>query len=79
MPDQIDEFKVLEGTVLIDFIAENNLAESKGEAKRLIKGGGIKLDNEKVSDLMQKIEFGEKDSLILQVGKRKFAKLFCRF
>ena len=79
LPDQIDEFKVLEGTVLIDFIAENNLAESKGEAKRLIKGGGIKLDNEKVSDLMQKIEFGEKDSLILQVGKRKFAKLFCRF
>lgn len=75
LPDQIDEFKVLEGTVLIDFIAENNLAESKGEAKRLIKGGGIKLDNEKVSDLMQKIEFGEKDSLILQVGKRKFAKL----
>ncbi len=79
LPAQIDEFKVLEGTVLIDFIAENNLSESKGEAKRLIKGGGIKLDNEKVSDLMQKIEFGDKDSLILQVGKRKFAKLFCRF
>jgi len=75
LPDEIEEFKVAEGTVLIDFIAENNLAASKGEAKRLIQGGGVKLDNEKVSDLMQKIEFSGKDSLVLQVGKRKFAKL----
>jgi len=76
LPEEIEEFKVAEGTILIDFIADNNLAESKGEAKRLIKGGGVKLDSEKVSDLMQKIEFDGKDSLILQVGKRKFAKLF---
>ena len=75
LPDEIEEFKVSEGVILIDFIAENNLAASKGEAKRLIQGGGVKLDNEKVSDLIQKIEFAGKDSLILQVGKRKFAKL----
>ena len=75
LPDEIEEFKVAEGVVLIDFIAEKNLATSKGEAKRLIQGGGIKLDNEKVSDPMQKIEFNGKDSIILQVGKRKFAKL----
>lgn len=75
LPEEVEEYKAPEGTILIDFIADNNLAESKGEAKRLIKGGGVKLDNEKVSDLMQKIEFNGKDSLILQVGKRKFAKL----
>lgn len=75
LPDEIEEFKVSEGVILIDFIAENNLAASKSEAKRLIQGGGVKLDNEKVSDSTQKIEFGGKDSLILQVGKRKFAKL----
>jgi len=78
LPDEIEEFKVPEGTVLIDFIAENNLAASKSEAKRLIQGGGVKLDNEKVSDLMQKIEFSGKDSLILQVGKRKFSKLLLK-
>ena len=75
LPDEIEEFKVTEGVILIDFIAENNLTVSKGEAKRLIQGGGVKLNNEKVSDLMQKIEFGGKDSLVLQVGKRKFARL----
>lgn len=75
IPDEIDELKVSEGISLIDFITENGLTLSKGEAKRLIQGGGIKIDNEKVSDIAQKIEFNGKDSLVLQVGKRKFAKL----
>jgi len=78
LPDEIEEFKVKEGDVLVDFIAENNLAASKSGAKRLIQGGGVKIDNEKVSDIQQKIEFNGKESLILQVGKRKFAKLFHR-
>ncbi|MDD3014434.1 MAG: tyrosine--tRNA ligase [Candidatus Gastranaerophilales bacterium] len=75
IPENIEELTVSEGKVLVDFIAENGLTQSKGEAKRLIQGGGIKLDNEKVADIAQKIEFNDKDSLILQVGKRKFAKL----
>jgi len=76
LPDEMDEYKVLQGSVLVDFIAENNLTESKGEAKRLIKGGGIKIDNEKVVDLAQTIDFNGKESVIIQVGKRKFAKVF---
>lgn len=75
LPEDIQEYKVPNETLIIDFIAENNLAESKGEAKRLIKGGGVKIDNERVTDIMQKIEFNDKELLILQVGKRKFAKL----
>lgn len=78
VPDEMEEFKVFEGSSLIDFIAENNLAPSKGEAKRLIQGGGVKIDNEKVLDIQQKIEFSGKDSLVLQVGKRKFAKLLLK-
>ena len=68
-------YKVAEGTLLMDFMADNQFAESKGEAKRLIKGGGVKIDGEKISDHAQKIEFNGKESLILQMGKRKFAKL----
>ncbi|EKE03938.1 MAG: hypothetical protein ACD_20C00127G0005 [uncultured bacterium] len=75
LPENIEEIPVSEGTLLVDFIAEKGLAQSKGEARRLIQGGGVKIDNEKVSDIAQKIEFNSKDSLILQVGKRKFAKL----
>ena len=75
LPENIEEIKAQNGYSLIDFIAENNLASSKSDARRLIQGGGVRLDNEKVSDFAQKIEFNEKDFIILQVGKRKFAKL----
>lgn len=75
IPENIEDVPVCEGAILVDFIAEKGLAQSKGEAKRLIQGGGVKIDNEKVSNLAQKVEFGGKDSMILQVGKRKFVKL----
>ncbi len=75
VPEDMPEYKAMEGLSLVDFIAEKGLAESKGEVKRLIKGGGIKLDNEKVSDISANINFNDKNSLILQVGKRKFARL----
>jgi tyrosyl-tRNA synthetase len=75
IPDDIQEIPAVEGTLLVDFIAENNLAQSKGEAKRLIQGGGVKFNNEKIADIAKTIQFDDKDSIILQVGKRKFAKL----
>lgn len=67
--------KVAEGVLLIDFIVEKQFAESKSAAKNLIKNGGVKIDGQKVVDIMQKIEFNGKESLVLQVGKRNFAKL----
>ena len=77
LPEEMPEYTVAEGASLIDFLAEKGLAPSKSEAKRLIKGGGVKIDNEKISDVTQAIQFNGKDSLILQAGKRKFAKLIC--
>lgn len=75
IPDDIEEFSVNEDAILVDFIVEIAFAPSKGEAKRLIQGGGVKLNNEKISDLNQKIAFENDKEIILQVGKRKFAKL----
>ncbi len=59
LPEEMPEYAAEEGTLLIDFLAEKGLTSSKGEAKRLISGGGVKLDNEKISDIMQKIEFAK--------------------
>ena len=50
-----------------------NFVASKGEAKRLIQGGGVKLDGEKISD-MGFVVTPNMDK-VLQAGKRKFAKL----
>ncbi|WP_404451372.1 tyrosine--tRNA ligase [Virgibacillus necropolis] len=75
MPDEIPE--VLwekEVTIgILDLIADLNLLPSKSEARRMIKNGGIRLNQEKVEDPNFKVEI--KDNLVLQVGKRKFIRL----
>ena len=69
------EIKVEAGDVkIIDFIAENEMASSKSEARRLLEQGAVKLDQEKVSDESIKFE-GEH---VLQVGKRRFLKIIVK-
>lgn len=73
IPDNIQEVKVEQGKAILDLLLELNFVASKGEAKRLIQGGGVKIDGEKIADLGYTISFEE--SVVLQAGKRKFAKL----
>lgn len=75
VPDDVQVVEVEDGTSLLDVIVDLKFANSKGEAKRLIKGGGVKLDGEKVSDMGLKLDFSQKNETILQAGKRNFAKL----
>jgi tyrosyl-tRNA synthetase len=49
-----------------------NLAASSGEGNRLIDGGGVRVDSNVVSDKGLKLSAGV---YVLQVGKRKFAKV----
>ena len=75
VPDDVAEEKAQEGELLTDIALRLGFISSKGEAKRLIQGGGMKLDGEKVSDIQTKLSFGDKNSFVLQVGKRHFVKL----
>ena len=75
IPDDIQSVETEDGKMLVDVILDCGFVKSKGEAKRLIQGGGVKLDETKVSDIMQKIMFSTKNEVILQAGKRNFAKL----
>jgi len=75
VPDDIPTIEIAEETSLIDLIVELKFTQSKGEAKRLFQGGGVKLDGEKISDISSKVNFGNKSDIILQSGKRNFAKL----
>lgn len=74
VPEDIPEFRLsAEPRRLIDVMVEAGLAKSSGEARRLIRQGGVKLDGETVKDELMEIRAeGEK---ILKVGKRKFLKL----
>ena len=73
LPDDIPEIKGADGKLMVDLLLELGFTQSKGEGKRLIQGGGVKLDGEKITDLAYTIKL-EKD-VVLQAGKRKFVKL----
>ncbi|MFV8830357.1 tyrosine--tRNA ligase [Alkalihalobacterium sp. APHAB7] len=57
----------------LDFLVELNLLSSKSEARRMIENRGVKLNGEKVEDTGFIVPITE--GLIVQVGKRKFAKI----
>lgn len=60
---------------LLDIIAEAGLTSSNGETKRLIKQGGISLDDKKITDKSCELAFEPGTEYYLKVGKRNFAIL----
>lgn len=75
IPDDIDEMSVTAGTYrLPDLLTTTGMAGSKGEAKRLIEQGGVKIDGEKATNSAAEIDVST-DAILIQVGKRKFVKV----
>ena len=60
---------------LLDIIADAGLTSSNGETKRMMKQGGVSLNDKKIIDPGYTITFEAEDEFDLKVGKRKFAKL----
>lgn len=76
IPDEIEEKLLTENEVEItELLVKVGLAQSKGEAKRLVSQGGVKVNKEKVINPQAEIKLDEKSEIILQVGKRNFLKI----
>jgi tyrosyl-tRNA synthetase len=58
---------------LLDIVSDAGFTSSNGETKRLIKQGGISIDDEKVSDKGHSVHFDQGTEFTLKVGKRNFA------
>jgi tyrosyl-tRNA synthetase len=58
---------------LLDLLTETGLVSSKSEAKRMVLQGGVKIDGKAQKDWRRDVEI--KKEMILQIGKRKFAKI----
>lgn len=73
VPDQIPELS-LSGAPLgiAQLLKQAGLASSTSEGNRLIDGGGVRVDSSVVSDKALKLPAG---SYVVQVGKRKFARV----
>lgn len=76
VPDNMPEFEFSPPTDEISLVAvlkQFNLTASTSEAYRMIEQGGVRVNGDKVSDKAIKLSRGE--TYILQVGKRKFARI----
>ena len=73
IPEDIESVKIDSEINILDLLVKLGFVQSKGEAKRLIQGGGVKLDGEKLSDMAYTVK--PDMDVVLQAGKRKFAKL----
>lgn len=77
IPDAMDEVKIEMGEDgqigLLDLIRLSGLAPSNGEARRLVQGKGIKIDNVVADDIHLKVSC--KDGMVISKGKNKFVKI----
>jgi tyrosyl-tRNA synthetase len=74
LPQDIEAFTLKVGLYpLADLLVLVKLASSKSEARRLISQGGVKVNQQTVSD--KPIQIEKKNDLIVQVGKRKFVRI----
>jgi tyrosyl-tRNA synthetase len=75
-PSEMEEVKVFQKEhKLIDLLVGSNLLSSRGEAKRLIRQGGIYLDGQRVENIDLNIHFQKKKEIVLKIGKKKFYRL----
>ena len=73
IPDDIPEIKIDSNQKIVEIMVSNNMVASNGEAKRLIKQGGVKVGDKKITDI--NLEISPNKNIILKVGKRKFLKI----
>ncbi|MFA5241980.1 MAG: tyrosine--tRNA ligase [Sulfuricella sp.] len=76
MPDDMPEINLPaegDGLSVVQALKQANLTASTSEAIRMIQQGGVKADGEKVSDKALVLSKGA--AVVLQVGKRKFARV----
>jgi len=74
LPDDMPEIALpAEAITVKQLLTTCKLVQTGGEAKRLVAQGGVTVAGDKVTD--PNAEITPADGMIVQVGKRRFAKL----
>ncbi len=76
----LDRAMLNEGVPVFQLLALSGLVESNGAAKRLIKGGGAKLNQEKIHDENQIVSLADfgKEGITISSGKKKHLKILLK-
>lgn len=73
LPSDMEELRLVQPVSLVDLLTNSGHAPSKSEVRRLVQGGGVRLDGERVNDA--NLVIAPDHEHILQMGRRKFIKL----
>lgn len=71
----IPKFKISLDLNLVDLLVNNNICQSKREAREMITGGAILINNQKVEDIDKKIskdDFIDQQVIVIRKGKKKY-------
>jgi len=76
VPTELEEIPVAAQNIqLIDLLEEKGIFPSRGEAKRMIRQGGIYLDGTRIEDINLELDLKKQPEHTLKVGKKKFYKI----
>jgi tyrosyl-tRNA synthetase len=73
VPEDIPTFTLTAPSGIVDVLVASGLAPSKSEARRLIDGGGVRVDGERVEGYTLTLNPGA--NAVVQVGRRKFVRV----
>lgn len=76
LPDEIPEFAVSakdQPIWIVRLLTASGMASSGGQARRLIAGGGVKINGQKVTD--DSLELKVEGELVMKIGKKRFLKV----
>ncbi len=75
LPENIDEFKIdTNGIGIVDLLKTIGFAASNSDARRLITGGGIKINGETVTDNF--LAISNVKEIVISRGKNKYVRIF---
>lgn len=74
VPDEMPEFKVAEDSIRVcNILVDSGVCSTMGEAKRLITGGGVSVDGERIGSW--DAEISVEQEAVLKAGKRRYLRL----
>ena len=73
IPDDMPEYTLKGEDLIVNVLFDAGLLKSKGEARRMVKQGAVKLDGKPVEDIQKTLT--PNGDQILKVGKRRFLKV----
>ena len=73
LPDEMPEVVLADARRISDVLMQAGFAQSRREAERLVRGGGVRLDGATVDDAA--LEWTATEPVVVSVGSRRFARV----